>query len=204
MWAKNDRWPGIRLALFFLRLKMNISSLCQLSGPAMRSLLLILALLQLSACDFDGPGERAAHKEVPSSLEQRRAADPAIQAPDDGGPPPASVPAAQPVQPSMPAPPPANKPPPLQPKSQQSREMLVKAPAPVELDLDLPADLFSASNAKDATEKKTSRPLLPPLFGRSSDSASPFQLSGKLISGKDGDDYWDSIDGAELNFEFHQ
>lgn len=46
--------------------------------------------------------------------------------------------------------------------------------------------------------------LLPPLFGEKVAPESPFQLNGKLITNEHGDDYWQSVEGAQLQFEFRQ
>jgi len=46
--------------------------------------------------------------------------------------------------------------------------------------------------------------LLPPLFTEKVEPDSPFQLNGKLISNERDGDYWQSIEGAQLQFEFKQ
>ncbi|WP_341305095.1 hypothetical protein [Pseudomonas sp. TMP25] len=49
-----------------------------------------------------------------------------------------------------------------------------------------------------------STPLLPPLFAEKVDEQDGFQLNGKLITNDNGDDYWQSVEGAQLQFEFKQ
>jgi len=69
------------------------------------------------------------------------------------------------------------------------------------LDLSLPEDLLLAPLAG---EELPLTPLLPPLFEAKAKPESPFQLHGKLISNERVDDYWESLEGAELQFEFKQ
>lgn len=70
------------------------------------------------------------------------------------------------------------------------------------LDLDLPRELLEQwSSDEPAAELE---PLLPPLFGEKPETVSPFQISGRLINNSRVDDYWDSVEGAELQFEFRQ
>lgn len=70
------------------------------------------------------------------------------------------------------------------------------------LDLSLPQELFE--QALESETRDELAPLLPPLFGEKTEVESPFQISGRLISNEHVDDYWDSIEGAELQFEFKQ
>ena len=58
--------------------------------------------------------------------------------------------------------------------------------------------------ALESETREDLSPLLPPLFGEKPEVQSPFQISGRLISNERVDDYWDSIEGAELQFEFKQ
>ena len=165
----------------------------------MRSLLLIFLLSQLSACDPGGQPEQVTGKRS-EVAEQGGSVQPGAKSAQKAAPPPAPLPAVQPVQPSPPAVP-EKKPSPA-PKGGKSKEMLVRSAPEIELILKLPEDLSGRWEAKG--KSALVKPLLPPLFQEPKESSSPFQLSGKLITGKDGDDYWDSIDGAELNFEFKQ
>lgn len=70
------------------------------------------------------------------------------------------------------------------------------------LDLSVPQELFEQALESETQEEIS--PLLPPLFGEKPEDVSPFQISGKLINNARVDDYWDSIEGAELQFEFKQ
>lgn len=69
------------------------------------------------------------------------------------------------------------------------------------LDLSLPDGLLQVPLQ---AEEVPLAPLLPPLFDQQGEPASPFQLHGKLISNERVDDYWESLEGAELQFEFKQ
>ncbi|MDX5991129.1 hypothetical protein [Ectopseudomonas alcaliphila] len=100
---------------------------------------------------------------------------------------------AAPVKPPVavkPKPAAAPKPKPVEPEPKQA------------LDLSVPQELFEQALQSETREDLS--PLLPPLFGEKSEVQSPFQISGRLISNERVDDYWDSIEGAELQFEFKQ
>ena len=83
---------------------------------------------------------------------------------------------------------------------------MTKAPAPapaprLELDLSLPTELLEPTESVESFSELPST-LLPPLFD-DQNPAGPFQLQGKLITNERGDqDYWESLEGAELQFEF--
>ncbi|WP_256665937.1 hypothetical protein [Pseudomonas sp. 8Z] len=70
------------------------------------------------------------------------------------------------------------------------------------LDLSVPQALFEQA-VKGETEQELS-PLLPPLFAEKPEGVSPVQISGRLINNAQVDDYWESIEGAEVQFEFKQ
>tara|TARA_R110000782_G_scaffold85334_1_gene165949 strand:- start:1070 stop:1582 length:513 start_codon:yes stop_codon:yes gene_type:complete len=105
--------------------------------------------------------------------------------------------------------------PPEQHQSLQSKPaaaVLVK-PRPVavvrEPDPEAPLDLSLNPNVFDPLQpleplNDRSTPLLPPLFGDKVAPESAFQLNGKLISNERDDDYWQSVEGAQLQFEFKQ
>ncbi len=161
-----------------------------------KSILLLLCVGWLSACE--------------------RAPEPVAQQPE---PEPAAVAAPEPVpvveaakpKPVEPAPPakvaesrpaaPAKAPVAAKPKP-------VASPKPAEpesklaLDLSVPQELFE--QALESETREDLSPLLPPLFGEKPEVQSPFQISGRLISNERVDDYWDSIEGAEVQFEFKQ
>ncbi|XLX42246.1 hypothetical protein ACK25U_09680 [Ectopseudomonas mendocina] len=68
------------------------------------------------------------------------------------------------------------------------------------LDLSVPQELFEQALESETRDELS--PLLPPMFGEKPEGESPFQISGRLISNERVDDYWDSIEGAEVQFEF--
>jgi hypothetical protein len=119
----------------------------------------------------------------------------------DVAPTPASKPVAKPVvkqvsEPVRPSPKPAvvNKP--------LAKDSVVVPPLRADLDLSLPADLFEQLQSLVAPDELPSPALLPPLFQADQAAESPFQLNGKLITNERSDDYFDSLEGAELQFEF--
>ena len=72
-----------------------------------------------------------------------------------------------------------------------------------------PLDLSLHTNVFDPLQpvaplSDLSVPLLPPMFGDKDKTEGPFQLNGKLITNERGDDYWESVEGAQLQFEFKQ
>ncbi|MDP9940163.1 SPOR domain-containing protein [Ectopseudomonas alcaliphila] len=155
-----------------------------------KSFFLLLCLGWLSAC------ERA-----PEPVAQQPQSEPAAVAA------PVEAPAAkpEPVEPATPINVVEDKPvaAPVKPKPAEAPK-----PKPVEsepkpaLDLSVPQELFEQTLQSETREELS--PLLPPLFGEKPEVQSPFQISGRLISNERVDDYWDSIEGAELQFEFKQ
>lgn len=101
---------------------------------------------------------------------------------------------------------------PTKPVSKPAREKSAveqKLP-PIKLDLSLPRELVDdLHHGEPLLEEK---PLLPPLFVEKEAKPAPFQLSGKLITNEherdrsgeklERDNYFDKVDGAQLNFEF--
>ncbi|SCW31213.1 hypothetical protein SAMN05216370_0345 [Pseudomonas peli] len=104
---------------------------------------------------------------------------------------------------------------PAQPKAAEAKPVPVKPkpvavaskPEPTEpkapLDLSLHPDVFDPLQPLEPLND-LSTPLLPPLFVEKTEPESPFQLNGKLITNERGDDYWQSVEGAQLQFEFKQ
>ena len=144
---------------------------------------LLLTLLSLAAC------EQPANPPAPTKA-------PAVQTQADtstsGKTPPA-------------APNPAKSPPPAKPVAAPVKAKPV-APAPekkVPLELSLHPDVFDPLQPLEPLND-LSTPLLPPLFVEKTEPESPFQLNGKLITNERGDDYWQSVEGAQLQFEFKQ
>ena len=82
---------------------------------------------------------------------------------------------------------------------------------PLTLDLRLPHELVEQLEPGQPIPDIVPRPaLLPPLFVEKPAAPSAFQLSGKLITNDldreklESDNYFDKVEGAQLNFEFHQ
>lgn len=161
-----------------------------------KSFFLLLCLGWLSAC------ERA-----PESVAQQPQSEPAAVAA------PVEVPVVkpEPVEPATPINVVEDKPvaaPVKPPVAVKPKPAAAPKPKPVEpepkqaLDLSVPQELFEQALQSETREDLS--PLLPPLFGEKSEVQSPFQISGRLISNERVDDYWDSIEGAELQFEFKQ
>lgn len=157
-----------------------------------RSLLGVLVLVALGACDND-PAPPVAPVE-PSK--------PKVSAPP--------APAAKPVaeQPSEPAKPsPTPKPvaesKPVAKDRPDATVATVPTPAPrLELDLSLTPEMLEPTESVESFSELPST-LLPPLFDEQRSARNPFQLQGKLITNERGDqDYWQSLEGAELQFEF--
>lgn len=152
---------------------------------------LFLALLALSACD----------NQESTTTAPREPSKPAVPImptpPADIAPVPAPKPVSkQESKPARPTPKPAavNK--------SAVKDSVVAPPLKADLDLSLPPDLFEELQSLVAPDELPSPTLLPPLFRAEEASQGPFQLNGKLITNERGDDYWDSLEGAELQFEF--
>lgn len=73
-----------------------------------------------------------------------------------------------------------------------------------QLDLRLPKHMVDKLEPEIVEERKAEEPLLPPLFTEKAPEQGPFQLNGKLLTNEKEDDYWRSVEGAELQFEFKQ
>lgn len=150
--------------------------------------LLLLSLGLLGACEREPVGAQAV------------APAPALQAESTLPPPtPAPEPAPVAVEPARPIT--LKTAPPAKPSPQPSAPAAKPEP-PVALDLSLPEELLEPLPATASGAELA--PLLPPLFGDKKEQGNPFQLSGRLLSNERIDDYWESIEGAELQFEFKQ
>ncbi|MCY1401979.1 hypothetical protein D3C76_771780 [compost metagenome] len=91
---------------------------------------------------------------------------------------------------------------PRKPVKKPEKVAASKHPAPLApVDLHLPSDLLLASTPAASAEPEKS--LLPPMFVEKSNQAG-FQLAGKLLHKEHAreDDYWQTVEGAELQFEF--
>lgn len=167
---------------------------------AFRVTALLLALGLLAACDE--PPKPPAPVPTP----------PSIQAPPaSSGEPlaPAATPPAVGAAQAKPAPP-QDKPEPRAAVRQEAKSPpAAKAPAqlpkrlpPVKLDLRLPAALVEQMELGEPLAELPSEPLLPPLFEEKPAEPGPFQLNGRLITNDQSEGYWDSVEGAELQFQF--
>jgi len=111
------------------------------------------------------------------------------------------VPPAEPNKPAV-APKVASKPAPKLAK-QPSTVPVEKTKLPkAQLDLRLPEELVERLEPESQTKGPLSEQILPPLFREKTAPKSPFQLNGRLITNDREDDYWRSVEGAEVQFEF--
>lgn len=164
---------------------------------SMRYLLPILVALLLGACGADEQGD-----ETP-----RENAKPAVVT---------TEPVQKPVEPPVQAP--AEEPPlveeevaPPTPKKAAERvkadkkvqKMVQKAPK-TKLDLSLPPELTAQLNAEDQAAEDGLAPILPAFFEEKNPITNPFQLSGKLLTGEAGTEFSNSVEGAQLEFEFRR
>ena len=78
------------------------------------------------------------------------------------------------------------------------------APEAVDAPLDLSLQLNVFDPLQPLAPLTEESHLLPPLFGEKIEPDNAFQLNGKLISNEQDDDYWQSVEGAQLQFEFKQ
>lgn len=157
---------------------------------------LLLTLLSLAAC------EQAANPPAPAQT-------PAVQAEPEPVPAKAAPAALSPAPPAAPSVAPATR---KQPSAAPAQ--LVAAPSKAKpatavaetraaLELSLHPDVFDPLQPL-VPLNDLSTPLLPPLFVEKAEVQSPFQLNGKLITNERADDYWQSVEGAQLQFEFKQ
>ncbi|MCU1716718.1 hypothetical protein [Pseudomonas sp. 5P_3.1_Bac2] len=85
-----------------------------------------------------------------------------------------------------------------------AKEVRAKVKSPAKLDLSLKPNVFDPLQPVEKDESDHDG-LLPPMFGEKAAQESPFQINGKLITNdQQRGDYWDSVEGAQLNFEFKQ
>lgn len=148
-----------------------------------RFLIVVLTLSLLAACD--DPPEPAAPAEKPAR---------AVTQPDGD---------------ELPAPPrkvveDTRQPKPAEHKPKPAAKVAPVEPLPpVQLDLHLPPELVEQLQPDELANVEVSRPaLLPEMFVEKPKEPGPFELNGRLITNDRGDDYWDSVEGAELQFKF--
>ncbi|MBB2495072.1 hypothetical protein [Aquipseudomonas ullengensis] len=74
---------------------------------------------------------------------------------------------------------------------------------PARLDLRLPPGLVEQLQPDESAEVDFSPPsLLPEMFVEKPKEPGPFELNGRLITNDRTENYWDSVEGAELQFKF--
>lgn len=175
----------------------------------MRHLLLPLCVaVLLSACGSDEQGKDVPRKnsEPAVAVEPAKPAQP-VEKPE----PPAAqeAPAVKP-QAAEPQPEAVQKPAPAEPKKTVQRakpdkaQKVAQTPPKTKLDLSLPPELAAALDAEDKAASDGVPPILPSFFEEQKSSPNPFQVSGKLLTGELGSEYWNAVEGAELQFEFRR
>lgn len=156
---------------------------------------LVLLLPLLSACEPKvEPAKVKPEKAVPAAMEE-------VAKPLAASPAPAvQAPAAVPKTPQAKVAPAAAaaRPKAAKPEVLEGGQDLPKT----KLDLSLPPELAEQLNAEDGGAEAALAPLLPPLFEQKRPVVNPFQLSGRLITNEHDEDYWNSVEGAEVQFEF--
>ncbi|WP_332816411.1 hypothetical protein [Ramlibacter sp.] len=192
-------------------MKENLPCQAPVGGPALpylsalfraimtltRYLPLVLLLPLLSACEPKvEPVKVKPEKVVPAAVEEvakplAASPAPAVQAP-------AAVPKAPQAKVATPAAAAAARPKAVKPEVVEGGQDLPKT----KLDLSLPPELAEQLKAEDGGAEAALAPLLPPLFEQKRPVVNPFQLSGRLITNEHDEDYWNSVEGAEVQFEF--
>lgn len=162
---------------------------------SIRSIALLLTLIPLAACEQSTnppaqPKAEAAKVQAKQTAVNNKATKAAPTAP--------SVPAVDVVA--------APK---IRAVEQIKPKLPIVAPKPkpdepmAPLDMSLNPEVFDPLQPLEPLDDQ-STPLLPPLFGEKIAPEDGFQLNGKLISNERDDDYWQSVEGAQLQFEFKQ
>ncbi|WP_084303997.1 hypothetical protein [Phytopseudomonas flavescens] len=174
----------------------------------MRYLLPIILAVLLSACGSDEQGGDTPRKGSEPAVADREPARP--QAPVQ----PIEQPAKAKVEDVAPVTRPAaaeKKAETVAPKKVAERarvekkpQKVVKAAPRTKLDLSLPVELTAKLDAENRGAENGVPPILPAFFEEKKPSLDPFQLSGKLLTGEAGSEYSNSLEGAELHFEFRR
>lgn len=152
---------------------------------ALRCLSLALLMALLSACE---------PKVEPARIEVQKPTASEVEAPS---PPIAEAPTALALPAAAPRAPVAS----VKPAAAPAKAADEPAPS-VRLDLSLPPEWAKPLPTGHSETEVALAPLLPPLFEPKPATVSPFQLSGRLITNDGDEDYWKSLDGAEVQFEF--
>lgn len=180
------------------------------------ALLLFLGLL--AGCEQEAPPPQKppaspppvtqAEKPAPAALaKEAPAAKPASEAPKVASetPKPAAKPEQKPAaKPKADAKPVAKAAQPATSPAGNARKPEKTEVPKAKLDLRLPKHLVDKLEPEIVEERKAEEPLLPPMFTEKAPTEGPFQLNGKLLTNEKEDDYWRSVEGAELQFEFKQ
>ncbi len=174
--------------------------------PPNRLIWAVLALTLLAACDKEAPPKPKAPPAPPpmSSSPAPAPAAPAEAPPSAAPEQPAPAPEAKPVPSPAPTPRPVSPPPmPVTPKEPvQTASAKAVSPQAMTLDLSLPDDLSDTLQPDEVADELPVLPVLPQMFVEKPVPESPVQLNGKLLTNEREDDYWRSVEGAELQFEF--
>lgn len=192
-----------RVMLATVLAKVEHGAITAPARTSMRSIHLLcagLALTLLAACDKDAPSQP---KAPPAPPPISSSPEPAPSADEPATP----VPAVPETTPVPPPPVPTPKPVPSPSVPVKPKEPTVTAATTVplpkaKLDLSLPKDLVDQLQPNEAIADLPDQPLLPQMFVEKPLPESPFQLNGKLLTNEREDDYWRSVEGAELQFEF--
>lgn len=160
---------------------------------------LVLALL--TACDKQAPSPPKAPPVPPPMSSQPEPPSPALEPAVPVAP---AVPEPKPAPPApvVPVKPSPSPPAPVKPKEPPVAATVAKPLPKARIDLSLPKELADQLAPEGTTGDLSEQPLLPQLFVEKPLPESPFQLNGKLITNEREDDYWRSVEGAELQFEF--
>ncbi|WP_187673441.1 hypothetical protein [Zestomonas carbonaria] len=165
----------------------------------LRPLSLAVALALLAACGEDAPPD----PKIPPSAPVPK---PPVVKPATPVLPPASPesskPPAKPGAPRTPKPetqPPAKDRPTPKTPGFEPRTAPARVDSTAGLDLSLPRELVETLSPEESLPD--SKPLLPELFAPKPAVQGPYQLSGKLLTNDQSDDYWQSVEGAQLQIE---
>jgi outer membrane biosynthesis protein TonB len=169
---------------------------CQLVIMSLvRSLGLFAVALLLAACDKPNSDTAPVKQASPVESPQVEAVMP-----------PKAVDVIEPTPEPVPTPEtkeaePAPAPPKPQPKPKPTPQ---PQPEHEPLELSLNPNVFDPLQPYEQLDVQPDK-LLPPLFEEKPEPESPFQLNGKLITNDHiQGGYWDTVEGAQLNFEFKQ
>ncbi|UCJ15886.1 hypothetical protein K5Q02_18950 [Pseudomonas sp. MM211] len=173
----------------------------------MRYLLPILFAVLLSACGSDEKGgemprknsEPAVAASQPASKPAEPAKQPAKAAVEEVAPPQPAAETVDKAEPAVPAKKAAER-----VKTEKKPQKVVQAPPKTKLDLSLPKELAAQLDAENRAADDGLPPILPAFFEEKKPSLNPFQLSGKLLTGESGTEFSNSVEGAELHFEFRR